>query len=126
MAKARNSVDAPAPADDPLTQIMRAMATPAGTQTSQNVSEAQRIVEQAKQKEPAAVLIEIPISLDLPPSEFGVHVDAHLSARQSTALRRIAMQLDRRQAVLQSGKRVVNATDAIKYLLELIATEAQV
>ena len=73
----------------------------------------------------SAVLIEVPISPELPPTQFGVHIDTHLTGIQATTIRQVAAQLDRRLAVLKNGKRVVNVTDAVKYLIELIAAETR-
>lgn len=67
-------------------------------------------------------LVEVPVC-DLPPVTWGIHLDARLTPDQSNALRRITHALDKRQATLASGKRVVNTTDAVKYVLELIGAQ---
>lgn len=69
----------------------------------------------------STVLIEMPISGEVPATEFGLHIDARLTPKQSTVLRRIANQLDKGQARLENGKRIVNATDAVKFMLEQAA-----
>ncbi len=69
----------------------------------------------------SSVIIEMPISGEVPSTEFGLHIDARLTPKQSTVLRRIANQLDKQQARLENGKRIVNATDAFKFMLEQAA-----
>lgn len=68
---------------------------------------------------PDTVLIEVPIA-EVPPATWGLHINTHLTPEQSLALRRVATALDRGQAVLSNGRRIINACDALKYLLEKI------
>ena len=66
--------------------------------------------------QPASVTM--PMDTGELPSEFAVHLDLRLSVPQSTALRRIALALDRQGAKLASGQRVVTVSHAVRYLLE--------
>ncbi len=68
---------------------------------------------------PEAVLIEVPVA-EVPPATWGLHINTHLSIEQSLALRRVTAALDQRLARLSNGQRVVNASAALKYLLEQI------
>jgi hypothetical protein len=68
---------------------------------------------------PATILIEVPIA-EMPPATWGLHIDVKLTAAQSTALRRITQGLDVRGATLGNGRRVVNAADAVRFVLEQI------
>ena len=70
---------------------------------------------------PETVLIEVPIA-EVPPATWGLHINTHLSPEQSHALRRVTNALDARLARLPNGRRVVNPCDALKYVLELVAT----
>jgi len=70
------------------------------------------------------VAIEVPLCRDTPPVGFCVHLDARLTLEQSTALRKTAAALDKAQARLASGKRVVGSADAVKYILERLADAA--
>lgn len=49
------------------------------------------------------------------------HANVNLTAEQSHALRSLTEALDRTGAVLANGRRVVEATDALRYLLEQVA-----
>ena len=71
---------------------------------------------------PETVLIEVPIA-EVPPATWGLHINTHLSLDQSFALRRITAALDQRLVRLSNGRRVVNACDTLKYLLEQICGE---
>lgn len=88
-------------------------------------------VEPAKVESPpprpadsTAVLVAVELAA-VPPSEFTVHVDMKLTPPQSTTARRIAAHLDRRQATLRNGQRVLTPSGAIKWLLEQIEKEMQ-
>lgn len=67
--------------------------------------------------EETSVIIELPVG-EVPLTTWGVHINTNLTPRQSRMLRRIAAGLDRAQARLANGARVVNPTDALKFLLE--------
>lgn len=67
------------------------------------------------------VSLQIPVA-EVPPTAFGMHLDVRLSAKQSLALRSIACGLDRKQVVLENGRRVIDPSNAIRYLLEEVAT----
>lgn len=71
---------------------------------------------------PLSIVLEVPLApaAEIPAVAWGLHVDTRLTPSQSHALRRILHELDRRQARLATGKRVVNPTDALKWLLELV------
>jgi hypothetical protein len=71
---------------------------------------------------PETVLIEVPIA-EVPPAPWGLHINTHLSLDQSLALRRVTAALDKRLARLSNGRRVVNACDTLKLLLEQICVE---
>ena len=71
---------------------------------------------------PDTVLIEVPIA-EVPAATWGLHINTHLSLDQSFALRRAREALDRRQATLSNGRRVVSHCDALKYVLEQICAE---
>lgn len=64
------------------------------------------------------VALYIPVS-ELPSKSFVMHIDTKLTPKQSAALRSIAGGLDRQQARLENGTRVVKPNDALKYLLEV-------
>ena len=67
-----------------------------------------------------SVLIEVPIA-EVPPATWGFHINTHLTPQQSRALRRVTAALDQQLAKLSNGQRVVNASGALKYLLEHIS-----
>lgn len=71
---------------------------------------------------PESVLIEVPIA-EVPVQTWALHINTHLTPDQSLALRRVTAALDKRLARLSNGRRVVNACDTLKYLLEQICTE---
>lgn len=62
--------------------------------------------------------VNVPLTVDRPPTEFPVHIDVRLDVAQSTALRRVARALDLADAHLKNGTRVVHPTQALRYLLE--------
>lgn len=95
---------------------------PTPVQTSSSDQENSNLPEPSGEttSEVSTVLFEVPLSPLLPPSEFTVHVDIKLSPPQSTTIRRIASELDRRQARLKSGHRVTNVNGAIRWLMEQI------
>lgn len=87
--------------------------------------ETQQPAEIKQAKEPPRIvnaIIEIPRAL-VAQTTWAVHINTRLSAGQTNALRSVTAALDQRQATLANGKRVVNPADAIKYLLEQIASE---
>ena len=67
-----------------------------------------------------SVLIEVPIYRPGAEADFPLHIDVRLTREQSHVLRKATTALDRQQARLRCGKRVVNPTDAVKYILELL------
>jgi hypothetical protein len=67
------------------------------------------------------ILVEVPLA-DAPPAAWSLHINTHLTPTQSHVLRRLTLALDRRLARLANNRRVVNASDALKYLLEAIDT----
>jgi len=66
------------------------------------------------------VLVELPISEPFP-SNFPIHIDIQLAHEVGMTLRRIARAYDRQQATLANGRRVVDATTALRKILETIA-----
>jgi hypothetical protein len=72
---------------------------------------------------PESVLIEVPIS-EVPPQTWGLHINTHLSPEQSHALRRVTAALDQRLVRLANGRRVVNHSDTLKYLLERVSANS--
>jgi hypothetical protein len=70
---------------------------------------------------PETVLVELPIC-DVPAASWPLHLDVKLTPVQSQALRRITQGLDVQRATLTNGRRVVNATDALRFLLEQVAS----
>lgn len=68
------------------------------------------------------VLIEVPIA-EVPPADWSLHINTHLTPQLSLALRRVTAALDQRLARLPNGRRVVNPCDALKYLLEQVSVE---
>jgi len=72
-----------------------------------------------------ALLVEIPICDELPPSEFQIHIDLTLKPPLATILRRIASQLDRQGATLNSGKRVVQANTAFIWMMERLLESSE-
>jgi hypothetical protein len=73
--------------------------------------------------DPESMLIEVPLA-DVLPATWGLHINTHLTLNQSHALRRLTSALDQRLSRLANGRRIVNSTDAVKYLLERISDEA--
>lgn len=67
-------------------------------------------------------IIELPFA-EVPLTTWGLHIDTKLTPGQSQVLRRIAAGLDRAQARLENGGRVVSPNDAIKFWLEQATTE---
>ncbi len=78
---------------------------------------------EVKQTEEASVLIELPTA-EVALTTWGLHINVHLTPKQSCALRRMAAGLDRAQARLENGQRVVSHNDAFKFLLEQAADSA--
>ena len=68
-----------------------------------------------------SVLVEIPADGHAPEAAFALHIDMRITAKHANALRRIAASLDKSQHVLDSGKRAVHPTDAVRYLIESAA-----
>ena len=110
MAKTRNSNSIPTSNPDFLGAVMQSSSTS---------------IEQPSvlPLETPVIRVEVPIEPNFPPSEFMVHLDVRLTLEQSTVVRRIARQLDRQQAFLKNGQRVVNNNSAVKWLLECIGQE---
>ncbi len=75
--------------------------------------------EKSERPRPDTVLVEIPIC-EVPSASWPLHIDVKLTPAQSKALRRITQGLDVRGATLGNGRRVVNATDAVRFVLEQI------
>lgn len=65
--------------------------------------------------------VTVPWTSEPPPTEFSLHLDVRLDLAQSTALRRVARALDLADAHLRNGVRVVQPTQAVRYLLERLA-----
>lgn len=65
-------------------------------------------------------MLEVPISEPYP-SGFPIHVNLNLDAQTGMILRRIARGYDRQHATLKNGRRVVDATTALRKMLEDIA-----
>jgi len=78
---------------------------------------AKRVEKKAKAE---SVVLEIPQDGD-PVATFRLHLDIGLSGAPATALRRLAVALDKRNERLAGGKRCVNTNDAVRWLLEQIA-----
>lgn len=70
--------------------------------------------------EAETALIEVPIDRTVQPLTWGLHLDLKLTPEQSCAIRRIAAGLDKQQAKLTSGRRVVDPSAAVRYVLEQI------
>ena len=75
--------------------------------------------EAVKQNGHGTVLIEVPIA-EVQLATFGLHLDVSLKSGPSNALRRVAAALDAQQARLRNGKRVVDASAALRWLIEQI------
>jgi hypothetical protein len=129
MAKRNNSV---AEQPDPLAQMMQQLATssqpppplPVAVTAAKEASTEDPPADESTQRHrPAAVLVEIPITEELPPSEFTVHIEMKLTPPQSTTARRIAAQLDRKLVCLRNGQRVTTPSAAIKWMLEQVEKE---
>jgi len=112
MAKIRkpDQVSTPESLQDSLPTLIQHFDPSAQTSSSPSAANA----------ESSTILVEVPFAVNYPPSEFIVHLDVHLTLAQSTAIRRVARQLDRKQAYLRNGQRVVNTNAAVKWLLEQI------
>ncbi len=113
------------PAEDAFDTLMQQFGgqrSPAAVGDATKKDELQTTTEKPVISGDSSVLVEIPISPAMPPSEFTVHVDIKLTPPQSTALRRVAAELDRKQARLLNGQRVINVNGAIRWLIEQIQT----
>lgn len=66
------------------------------------------------------VVLEIPIS-EPHTAAFPIHIELQLDAVLGMTLRRIARGYDRQQATLKNGRRVVDATTAVRKLIETVA-----
>ncbi len=77
--------------------------------------------EKTQRDQPETVLVELPVC-DVPAASWPLHIDVKLTPVQSQALRRVTQGLDVRRATLENGRRVVNATDALRFLLEQLAS----
>ncbi len=71
-----------------------------------------------------SVSIEVPLA-DVPAQTWGLHINTRLTPAQSYALRRLTAALDERLTRLANNQRVVNASGALKYLLERISSEQE-
>lgn len=120
MAKATMTQPPAEDAFDTLMQQFGGQRSPAAAGTTPKKEASQATTDKPENSGETSVLVEIPISPTMPPSEFTVHVDIKLSPPQSTALRRVAAELDRKQARLMNGQRVVNVNGAIRWLIEQI------
>ncbi len=69
-----------------------------------------------------AAAIEVPIA-EVPATTLGLHLNTHLSLTQSLALRRVTAALVRQLARLSNGRRVVSASDTLKYLLDQVCAD---
>lgn len=65
-------------------------------------------------------MLEVPLSEPYS-AGFPIHVNLNLDAQTGMTLRRIARGYDRQHATLKNGRRVVDATTALRKLLEDIA-----
>lgn len=109
------------PAEDAFDTLMQQFGgqrSPAEAGDATKKEELQTTTEKPVILGDSSVLVEIPISPAMPPSEFTIHIDIKLSPPQSTALRRVAAELDRKQVKLKSGHRVVNVNGAIRWMIE--------
>lgn len=68
-----------------------------------------------------SAIVEIPLDESIPETTWGIHIDCELTPRQSLAARRAAGAYDKRGARLSNGRRVTDATHAVKAILEEIA-----
>lgn len=68
-----------------------------------------------------SVQIDIAYAREFPAVTWALHVNTKLTVDQTNALRRIADALDRQQATLANGRRVVTPAEALRYLLEQVA-----
>lgn len=66
------------------------------------------------------VAIELPLGAPVP-TAFPIHLDLRLDSRKGEILRRLAAALDKQQATLANGRRVVGSSAAVQWLLEQIA-----
>lgn len=76
--------------------------------------------------EPPLEVTEISVSLPLASQLQGYcgrHLDCQLSTEQGTVLKRLMLGFDQQNIRLANGRRVVNQTDAIKKLLEILENE---
>ncbi len=68
-----------------------------------------------------SVKIDVAFARDYPAVTWALHINTKLTVDQTNALRRIADALDRQQATLANGRRVVTPAEALRYLLEQVA-----
>jgi hypothetical protein len=68
-----------------------------------------------------SVLIEVPLA-EVSPQTWGLHINTRLTPEQSHVLRRLTAALGERLVKLANDQRVVNASGALKYLLEQIGS----
>lgn len=68
-----------------------------------------------------SVVIEVPVCRETPPVDHCIHLEVRLTRKQSDVLRMAAAALDRRQAKLADGKRVVYPSNALRFILERLA-----
>jgi len=66
---------------------------------------------------PQFASVSAPIVAELS-SEFPIHIDITLTPPAATVLRRIAIALDRQQAVTLDGQRVTKPHQALRWMLE--------
>lgn len=84
-----------------------------------NDQQAERMTDEIRGHAETTIL-EVAIDRNVQGTNWGLHIDCELTAGQSVAIRRVAAALDRSGARLANGRRVVEPTAAIKYLLEQI------
>jgi hypothetical protein len=75
--------------------------------------------------EPIDLQLLVPIA-DVPQQTWGLHVDTRLSPEQTNTLRAITQAFVQRRATLANGQQVRKPADALKLLLEAIATARNV
>ena len=65
------------------------------------------------------VRLEVPLG-EIPETRFPIHLDIRLKSDMASVLRRIAVALDKKQATLSNGRRVIDSSSAMRWLIEQV------
>jgi hypothetical protein len=118
--------------DNPDPMGYLAIHAPAGLQDDERSAEEEVADDEpigdvpAPLPQPSQSLVSLAVPLSdasLEGCYVSTHVEVRMSHEQGLALRRLQLSLDAQGASLAGGRRVIHASDAVKWLLEQIASQ---